>query len=218
MRIDIGTTNLALGTGRNQPSYVNGLDGQRLLEVEPLTRSAEPGIFTRGNVSHTLTVTVSRHHATPAAAADFVLSHMVAVWGLTGTLYIESHSGNRWTLSQAQIESARLKSWIGASTMHDYVVKGGLLTALIAPVVTTSSPLTAGTVGAAYSVSLAATGSTTYTWTVESGTLPDGLTLTTAGVLAGTPTAAISATPLVIRCTAADTAYALKSFTLTIAA
>ena len=50
------------------------------------------------------------------------------------------------------------------------------------------------TQGAAYSVTITAVGGTApYTFVVSSGTLPTGLTLTTAGVLSGTPTA--SGTP-----------------------
>jgi hypothetical protein len=64
--------------------------------------------------------------------------------------------------------------------------------------ITTTSPLTAGTVGTAYSLTLAATGGTTpYTWSVVSpgtGALPAGLTLSSAGVLSGTPTAAGTST------------------------
>jgi hypothetical protein len=57
--------------------------------------------------------------------------------------------------------------------------------------ITTTSPLTPGTVGSAYSLTFAATGGTTpYTWSVSAGTLPAGLTLSSAGVLSGTPTAA----------------------------
>jgi hypothetical protein len=58
--------------------------------------------------------------------------------------------------------------------------------------IATTSPLVAGTVGAAYGpVTLVATGGTTpYTWTATPGTLPAGLTLSAAGVISGTPTAA----------------------------
>jgi hypothetical protein len=52
---------------------------------------------------------------------------------------------------------------------------------------TTSVPN--GNVGAAYSSTLAATGGTSpYTWSVSSGALPPGLTLSTTGAISGTPT------------------------------
>lgn len=58
-----------------------------------------------------------------------------------------------------------------------------------APVITTTT-LAAGVVDVAYSVTLAATGSPAPVYAVTSGTLPAGLTLSAAGVLSGTPTAA----------------------------
>jgi len=59
----------------------------------------------------------------------------------------------------------------------------------------TTASLPAGTVGTAYSASLAASGGTTpYTWSVASGTLPAGLTVSsTSGIISGTPTAAQTA-------------------------
>ncbi|MCW2787294.1 MAG: Ig family protein [Marmoricola sp.] len=59
---------------------------------------------------------------------------------------------------------------------------------IAAPVVTTTS-LPDGTTGTAYSQQLTKTG-LDGTWTVTKGVLPDGVTLTPAGLLAGTPTAA----------------------------
>jgi MYXO-CTERM domain-containing protein len=60
-----------------------------------------------------------------------------------------------------------------------------------APAITTTSPLTAGTVGTAYNQTFAATGGTPpYSWLVTVGTPPAGLTLSAAGVLSGTPTTA----------------------------
>src|SRR5580658_5996250 len=59
------------------------------------------------------------------------------------------------------------------------------------PVSITTTTLTQGTVGTSLTAPLAATGgSGTYTWSVLSGNLPAGLTLSTAGVITGTPTAA----------------------------
>lgn len=57
--------------------------------------------------------------------------------------------------------------------------------------ITTASPLTSGTVGSAYSVQLTGVGGTaaSSTWSVGSG-LPSGVTLSSTGLLSGTPTAA----------------------------
>lgn len=58
------------------------------------------------------------------------------------------------------------------------------------PTVTTTSPLTNGTLNTPYSKQLAASGGTPpYTWSVTQGALPSGLTLLN-GVLSGTPSAA----------------------------
>lgn len=61
--------------------------------------------------------------------------------------------------------------------------------------ITTTSPLPGGTVGVSYSQSLAATGGVPpFTWSVQSGTLCTGLTLSSAGVVSGTPTTAQTCT------------------------
>ncbi len=64
-----------------------------------------------------------------------------------------------------------------------------------AGVSTTFAAPPAGLVSTAYTDTLTATGGTTpYTWSVNAGSLPPGITLTSAGVLTGTPTAAGSYT------------------------
>jgi len=67
-------------------------------------------------------------------------------------------------------------------------------TVTVYPVLTiTTVTASGGSVGAAYSQTFAATGgagASTYTWSLASGTPPTGLTLSAAGVLSGTPTAA----------------------------
>ena len=63
-----------------------------------------------------------------------------------------------------------------------------------APTITTTS-LPGGTVGESYSATLEATGGATpYTWSVASGSLPGGLSLSSAGVISGTPTTAGTST------------------------
>jgi hypothetical protein len=69
----------------------------------------------------------------------------------------------------------------------------------------TTAVLPFGTVGTAYSATLAATGGKApYSWTVKSGTLPAGLALSSGGSVSGTPTAAGTAGPLVFQVTDAS--------------
>src|SRR5207249_4705235 len=73
------------------------------------------------------------------------------------------------------------------------------------------------TVGTAYNQSIAATGGTLpYAWSVESGALPPGLSLSASGVISGAPSVAGSYT-FTIRVTAASNSTASQSFSLTIA-
>jgi hypothetical protein len=86
----------------------------------------------------------------------------------------------------------------GASTFSVKVTDAGGNTAsqsftlFIAPppvAITTPSTLPSGVAGTAYLQTLSATGGIPpYTWVVTSGALPAGLTLSSAGVIAGTPT------------------------------
>ena len=84
------------------------------------------------------------------------------------------------------------------------------------PAITTTSPLPGGFVGVAYSQTLQASGGTTpYTWSVISGTLPTGLKLSSAGVISGKPTAARTST-FTVKVTAAGGLAATNKFSLTI--
>ena len=58
------------------------------------------------------------------------------------------------------------------------------------PTITTASTLTGASAGAFYSQTLSASGTAPITWTLTSGSLPAGLSLSPAGVISGTPTAA----------------------------
>jgi hypothetical protein len=84
----------------------------------------------------------------------------------------------------------------------------------------TLAPLTLpnGTVGVAYGQTITPSGGAApYTFDVASGALPTGLTLTSAGVLAGTPTAA-GAFTFTVRATDANFCVATLPYTVTIAA
>jgi hypothetical protein len=84
------------------------------------------------------------------------------------------------------------------------------------PSITTSS-LPAGTQNTAYRATLAATGGTTpYTWSLTSGTLPTGLTLAAGtGVISGTPTAT-GTSNFTVKVSDANAQTATKALSLTI--
>jgi len=74
----------------------------------------------------------------------------------------------------------------------------------------------AGQVGVAYSNQLAVTGGTSpFTWSVSAGTLPPGLTLSTSGLLSGTPTTVGSST-FTVKVVDANNQSATQSVTLVI--
>jgi formylglycine-generating enzyme required for sulfatase activity len=60
----------------------------------------------------------------------------------------------------------------------------------VAPAITTATTMPGGTVGTAYNQTLAATGDTPITWSLDGGTLPTGINLFGSGVISGTPTVA----------------------------
>ena len=89
----------------------------------------------------------------------------------------------------------------------------------VCPTITLSPPtLPGGTVGIAYSQTIAGSGGTApYGFSVTAGTLPAGLTLTAAGALAGTPTSAGTST-FTIRGTDANGCVGSVAYTIVIAA
>ena len=95
------------------------------------------------------------------------------------------------------------------------------VSAAVAPVQISTTSVPAGQVGVSYSTMVQATGGTTpYSWSISSGALPAGLTLTAGtGSISGTPTASgsFSFTAKVTDSTS-PAQTAMKAFTLTIAA
>lgn len=91
------------------------------------------------------------------------------------------------------------------------------LTIGTAPTLVTTSPLTVGTIGSAYSVQFAATGDTPITWTATG--IPAGLSLSSGGLLSGTPTTAATSTIQVTATNAAGTqSGAPTGFSITVSA
>src|SRR4029453_1609630 len=82
--------------------------------------------------------------------------------------------------------------------------------------IATSSPLPSGTVGTVYSQSFAALGGTPpFSWSVVAGAIPAGLSLSSGGVLRGTPTTA-NTYNFTVRVSDSGGQFADKVFALTI--
>jgi|GEM_PF-495681 len=82
------------------------------------------------------------------------------------------------------------------------------------PAITNGPPPTTGVVGTAYSFSYTTTGTPTPTFAVTVGSLPTGLSLSTAGAISGTPTAAGTFTGTVTASNAAGTTT--QNFSITV--
>lgn len=112
-------------------------------------------------------------------------------WSVSGGGTLSNSTTSTATYTAPAATSSAQTVTITATSIADTAKTGtATITVPAAPSITTTS-LSAGAVGTAYSVSLAASGGISpYTWTITSGSLPTGLSMTTGGVISGTPTAA----------------------------
>jgi hypothetical protein len=135
--------------------------------------------------------------STPSAAANGI-----AVAGGTSGIIIDNDLPT--ANGESQIYYATLSS---QSCTNNGVATRGNCAVQASPVTltATTTSLPEGFVGTGYSFQLGATGGVLpLTWTLSSGTLPAGLSVTSGGLIGGTPTGAVSATPLVFKVTDAE--------------
>lgn len=135
---------------------------------------------------------------------------------LSGTLPTGLSLAANGTLSGTPTSSAnyffdlRVVDGAGSSATRTYQMYVGV------GVTIDASALPSATVGVAYSKTLSAVGGTApYSWSVIGGSLPSGMTLSTTGVLSGTPTAA-GISFLTIRATDSAAGSTFLNFTLTV--
>ena len=123
--------------------------------------------------------------------------------------------------SGAQLTGRALVTAAGPVTMAGNDSVGGCSAPpppVCPPITLTPTTLPGGTVGIAFNQTIAGNGGVpAYTFSVTTGTLPSGLTLTSAGILAGTPTTA-GTSAFTIRGTDANGCFASTAFTIVIAA
>lgn len=111
-------------------------------------------------------------------------------WSVTGGGALSGTTTSSATYTAPSPASSALTVTVTATSVADATKTGTVtITVPAGPSVATSA-LTAGTVGTAYSATMAGSGGIPpYTWSITNGTLPAGLTMTAAGVISGTPTA-----------------------------
>lgn len=99
----------------------------------------------------------------------------------------------------------------GGSKIYTLIVT----TAVCTPVTLSPATLPGGVVGTAYNQTITGSGSLTYTFTISTGGLPQGLALTPFGALIGTPTKP-GAFPFTVKATATNGCTGTQAYTITI--
>jgi hypothetical protein len=151
-----------------------------------------------GGVTPSITTQPSSQTVTAGQTASFSVSatgtapltyqwkkNSVAISGATSSIYttpatVTTDSGALFTVT--------ISNSAGSATSSAAILTVNAVTSTLQ---ITTTQLPGGTLAAAYTSTLAATGGTSpYSWTIARGTLPKGLTLNNAGAISGTPSVA----------------------------
>ena len=164
-------------------------------------------------------------------------------WGVTGSVYSQNLTANggvppyTWLIQQGSLpQGLNLNPESGVITGNPTAVGSSTFTVLVqdqnlttiskaftinvyAPLAVTTTALANGFVGAAYSQTVTAEGGLApYTWSVTSGSLPNGLNLNpSTGVISGTPTA-VGSSSFYVQAQDANLSTATKPLSITISA
>lgn len=212
-----GVRNLILSTG-DQTSAMNGksVTGRRINAFHAVT-CQDSRLFSVLKYPATITVgvpatlsAVSVNCATPAGPVTVTLSGgEVFLLHDDGVAPDQAAGDGVFTTAYTPVRSSEVFSFsspAGSETIGN-----------IAPLAVTTSSLPAATVGSVYSRTLTASGGVgPYTWDINSGALPAGLSLNSAsGTISGTPTASGNFS-FTVRVTDNRGVTAVKSLSLTV--
>jgi hypothetical protein len=108
---------------------------------------------------------------------------------VTGTATWASSNTTTATISSGGLASGSRAGSTTISATQAGITGSTTLTVQLTPLTVTTTTLPDATQNSPYSVTLAANGGTpSYSWSLASGTLPSGLSLSSGGVISGTPT------------------------------
>ena len=181
------------------PSGVTSFEGDAFSDCSGLTRVTIPA-------SVTSIGTLAFSNCASLVSAEFLGS--VASLGYTRMFPLVSNPASGFTIYYHKGKSDFTSpTWEGFPSIALETAPLSILTAA----------LPTGKIGDAYSQRFAATGgSTPYSWSLVSGSLPAGLSLASDGALTGTPTAG-GTVNFVIQVSGSDGLFSADSFTLTLA-
>lgn len=200
------TTIVASGTGVPPASSVIGLSGDLAFGnvITGATATASLLVFNTGNTNLTI---ASISYPSGFSGA---FSGVIAPGGATNVTVTFAPTG---VTNYSGIVTVTSDATGGTNTL---VASGTGVVAPTPPTIVTSGLLPTGTVDLAYSQALAATGGATpYQWSVASGRLPAGLTLSVGGVIGGTPLVATNSS-FTVRVMGADGLSSTSSFSLVV--
>ena len=223
--VQITFLNVAVNSGN--ASGNTGLNGVNITIDfnDPATAAYSGTVFpeaapNNGTITQTRDVTLTGDTWLPAGAfanpADFTATGVpmglsIAINRISATVARISFTGTAAAHANANDATVTLNFTNAALTSNNAAVVTGLNTAsltldfndpaAVAPTIFTLASPPAVTVGTPYSFTFAADGSPAPSYTLVSGMLPPGLSLSPTGVLSGTPTASGTFGPFVVRAT-----------------
>ena len=207
----VGSATITGSASRYSSGTVNVTVGVAGTIVLPANAAVAPG--------QSVPYPVSLAAAAPQGGVTITLStsdpNIVTV---TPSVFIDS--GATTPTTGAQITGVNAGTATITASAQNYTGTTGNVSVTSALSIVTTA-LASGTVNSPYSQTLRASGgSGAYTWQLTAGTLPAGLTLNAStGLISGTPTAAVNATPLTFKVTDSSSPVqtASASLNLTIA-
>jgi hypothetical protein len=203
------------GTGTNsftvQVTDNNSQTGSKALT---LAVAAPPSVATTSLAGATETVAYSATLA--ATGGTLPYSWSITSGTLPAGLALAASTG---VISGTPTSTGTSSFTVQVSDANSAIATQALSLSVVAPPAVTTTSLPGATQNSAYSATLAATGGTTpYSWSIASGTLPAGLSLASGtGVISGTPTGT-GTSNFTVRVTDANSVAATHALSLTVVA